>query len=92
MIDVTINDEPVEDVVITPPWAIPNSTGCLVEFETHEPPPFDYDRVFTVGLFGKTFHAHLVTRTADAHKRHFTLRGDNNFPFTTEEWEFISSE
>ena len=91
MIDVTINDEPVDDVTIVPPWQDPNG-HAHVEFATKEPPPFDYDRTFTVGFFGKSFHAHLLHRTADKHSRHFSLRGDGNFPFTNEEWEVITSE
>jgi hypothetical protein len=92
MIDVTINDEPMEDVMIIPPWVHPEQGGALVEFDAKEPPPFDYDRTFTIGLFGRTFHAHLVHRTADKHSRHFSMRGDGDFPFTQEEWEIISSE
>jgi hypothetical protein len=91
MIDVTINDEPVDDVTIVPPWVDPNK-GTVVEFHTKEPPPFDYDRTFTISLFGKSFHAHLLHRTADKHSRHFSLRGDGPFPFTPEDWEVISSE
>ena len=91
MIDVTINDEPVEGVTIVPPWADPHE-AALIEFTTSEPPPFDYDRTFTIGLFGRTFHAHLLHRTADKHSRHFSLRGDGPFPFNQEEWEVISSE
>ena len=89
MIDVTINDVPVDNVAIAPPWVDPNR-GAVVEFSTSEPPPFDFDRTFTVGLFGRTFHAHLMTRTTDKHARQFSLRGDGPFPFTEEEWAFIS--
>lgn len=91
MLDVTINDEPVDGVAIVPPWLNPNGEA-KVHFETSEPPPFDFDRMFTVGLFGRTFHAHLLHRTADGHKRVFELRGDGKFPFTAEEWEMISEE
>jgi hypothetical protein len=92
MIDVMINDEPVDDVTIVPPWVDTIHGAALVEFHTKDPPPFDYDRTFTVSLFGKSFHAHLLHRTADKHARHFTLRGDGNFPFTEEDWEVITSE
>lgn len=92
MIDVTINDEPVENVTIIPPWADPIHAAALVEFQTSEPPPFDYERMFTISLFGRTFHAHLLHRVADRHTRKFQLRGDGKFPFTEEEWEVISSE
>ena len=91
MIDVTINDEPIEGVTIIPPWADTHG-AALVEFKTNEPPPFDYERVFVIGLFGRTFHAHLLHRKADKHVREFQLRGDGAFPFTEEEWEVISSE
>jgi hypothetical protein len=91
MIDVTINDEPVDDVTILPPWGHPNSEA-VIEFVTKEPPPFDYDRTFTVGLFGRTFHAHLMHRDVTGHGRKFSLRGDGPFPFTAEEWEVISGE
>ena len=91
MIDVTINDEPVDGVTILPPWVDPNK-GCVIEFATAEPPPFDYDRTFVIGLFGRTFHAHLLSRAADKHTRRFSLRGDGPFPFTPDEWEVISSE
>lgn len=91
MIDVTINDEPVDDVTILPPWVDPNR-GTVIEFVTKEPPPFDYDRTFTIGLFGRTFHAHLLHRTVDKHARTFSLRGDGAFPFTAEEWDVISAE
>ena len=40
-------------------------TPRVIEFETAEPPPFDYERTFVIGLFGRTFHAHLLTRAAD---------------------------
>ena len=92
MIDVTINDEPVEGVTIVPPWDDPTHGAALVSFKTNEPPPFDYDRMFTIGLFGRTFHAHLLHREADKHARKFQLRGDGKFPFTRDEWEVISSE
>ena len=91
MIDVTINDEPVDGVTILPPWVDPNK-GCVIVFATAEPPPFDYDRTFVIGLFGRTFHAHLLSRAADKHTRRFSLRGDGPFPFTPDEWEVISSE
>ena len=79
MLDVTINDVPVDGVTIQPPWVDPNR-GSVIEFATTEPPPFDYDRMFTIGLFGRTFHAHLQSRTTDAHARRFSLRGDGQVP------------
>jgi hypothetical protein len=91
MIDVTINDEPVDDVTILPPWVDPNR-GTVIEFTTTEPPPFDYDRTFNIGLFGKTFHAHLLHRDVAGHGRKFSLRGDGPFPFDAEEWAVISEE
>ncbi|RYG84515.1 hypothetical protein EON77_06520 [bacterium] len=91
MIDVTINDEPVDGVTILPPWLNPNGEA-KVEFATNEPPPFDFDRMFTVGLFGRTFHAHLLHRDATGHTRKFSLRGDGPFPFTAEEWDVINEE
>ena len=91
MLDVTINDVTVEGVTISPPWVDPNR-GSIIEFSTNEPPPFDYDRMFTVECFGRTFHAHLMTRVAEKHTRKFSLRGDGAFPFTADEWETITSE
>ena len=89
MIDVTINDEPIDDVKILPPWSHPNQEA-VVEFVTNEPPPFDHDRTFTVGLFGRTFHAHLMHRDVAGHGRKFSLRGDGKFPFTADEWDVIN--